>query len=272
MAEEKKKSQVEDINRSIYDVKDKVEYSYKADKGLTEDVIREISREKDEPEWMLEKRLEGYRDFINRPMPQWGVDLKDFDADDFKYYVKPIDKQATTWEELPDEIRAQLDAMLADVNYTYQDIADTITDLGYEISRSAVGRYAMRHNSAARRLKEASEQTTALLQFIRENQDVESTELASAIMIDGLTRRIATADEDFDAMPLDKAGRLLVQLQRSTIYKERWRKERLAAIEAVERNVKARMRQAVQNDPELLAQLQRLVSDAAAEEAGRDEG
>ena len=174
-------------------------------------------------------------------------------------------------DELPDEIRAQLDAMLADVNYTYQDIADTITDLGYEISRSAVGRYAMRHNSAARRLKEASEQTT-LLQFIRENQDVESTELASAIMIDGLTRRIATADEDFDAMPLDKAGRLLVQLQRSTIYKERWRKERLAAIEAVERNVKARMRQAVQNDPELLAQLQRLVSDAAAEEAGRDEG
>ena len=73
-------------------------------------------------------------------------------------------------------------------------------------------------------------------------------------------------------LPLDKAGRLLVQLQRSTIYKERWRKERLAAIEAVERNVKARMRQAVQNDPELLAQLQRLVSDAAAEEAGRDEG
>lgn len=175
-------------------------------------------------------------------------------------------------DELPDEIRAQLDTMLADVNYTYQDIADTITDLGYEISRSAVGRYAMRHNSAARRLKEASEQTTALLQFIRENQDVESTELASAIMIDGLTRRIATADEDFDAMPLDKAGRLLVQLQRSTIYKERWRKERLAAFEAVERNVKARMRQAVQNDPELLAQLQRLVSDAAAEEAGRDEG
>lgn len=59
MAEEKKKSQVEDINRSIYDVKDKVEYSYKADKGLTEDVIREISREKDEPEWMLEKRVTG---------------------------------------------------------------------------------------------------------------------------------------------------------------------------------------------------------------------
>lgn len=73
--------------------------------------MRAISADKNEPEWMLEKRLEGYRDFINRPMPQWGVDLKDFDADDFKYYVKPIDKQATTWEELPDEIRATYDKL-----------------------------------------------------------------------------------------------------------------------------------------------------------------
>ena len=59
---------------------------------------------------------------------------------------------------------------------------------------------------------------------------------------------------------------------RSTIYKERWRKERLAAIESVERNVKARMRQMVQDDPDLLERLQQLVSEAAAEEAGRDEG
>ena len=63
-----------------------------AKKGIDENVVRAISADKNEPEWMLEKRLEGYRDFINRPMPQWGVDLKDFDADDFKYYVKPIDK------------------------------------------------------------------------------------------------------------------------------------------------------------------------------------
>ena len=84
-------------------------------------------------------------------------------------------------DEFPDEIRAQMDGMLADVNYTYQEIADTLTEQGYEISRSAVGRYAMRHNSAARRLKEAREQTTALLQQIRENQDVESTELSDGL-------------------------------------------------------------------------------------------
>lgn len=60
---------------------------------------------------MLEKRLEGYRDFINRPMPQWGVDLKSFDADDFKY-LRQADRQAgRLWEELPDEIRATYDKL-----------------------------------------------------------------------------------------------------------------------------------------------------------------
>ena len=82
-----------------------------AKKGIDENVVRAISADKNEPEWMLEKRLEGYRDFINRPMPQWGVDLEDFDADDFKYYVKPIDKQATTWDELPEEIRSTYDKL-----------------------------------------------------------------------------------------------------------------------------------------------------------------
>ena len=82
-----------------------------AKKGIDESVVRAISADKGEPEWMLEKRLQGYRDFIAKPMPQWGVDLKDFDADDFKYYVKPIDKQAATWEELPDEIRSTYDKL-----------------------------------------------------------------------------------------------------------------------------------------------------------------
>jgi len=55
--EEKKRSNIEDVNRSIYDIKDKVEYAFKADTGLTEEIIREISSQKGEPEWMLEKRL-----------------------------------------------------------------------------------------------------------------------------------------------------------------------------------------------------------------------
>ena len=59
MAEEKKKSRVDDINRSVYDIKDEVEFSYKADRGLTEDIIRKISTEKEEPAWMLGKASSG---------------------------------------------------------------------------------------------------------------------------------------------------------------------------------------------------------------------
>ena len=82
-----------------------------AKKGIDENVVRAISADKNEPEWMLEKRLEGYRDFINRPMPQWGVDLKDFDADDYKYDDKPLHTQPTTWDELPEEIRSTYDKL-----------------------------------------------------------------------------------------------------------------------------------------------------------------
>lgn len=61
MADTKKRSEVSDINRSIYDIKDEVSYSYKADTGLTEEVIREISAKKEEPEWMLKKRLQALK-------------------------------------------------------------------------------------------------------------------------------------------------------------------------------------------------------------------
>ena len=82
-----------------------------AKKGIDEQVVREISASKGEPEWMLEYRLAGYRAFIEKPMPDWGVDLSGFNADDFKYYVKPLDKQANTWEDLPDDIRTTYDRL-----------------------------------------------------------------------------------------------------------------------------------------------------------------
>jgi Fe-S cluster assembly protein SufB len=82
-----------------------------AKKGISEEIVREISADKHEPEWMLEKRLAGYRAFVDKPMPTWGVDLSGFKADDFKYYVKPLDKQAATWDELPPDIKNTYDRL-----------------------------------------------------------------------------------------------------------------------------------------------------------------
>ena len=82
-----------------------------AKKGIDENVVREISADKHEPEWMLDMRLRGYRAFIEQPMPKWGVDLSGFHAQDFKYYVKPVGKQAASWEDLPEDIRTTYDRL-----------------------------------------------------------------------------------------------------------------------------------------------------------------
>ena len=87
MAEERKRSHIEDINRSIYDVKDAVEYSYKTESGLTEEIIREISEQKDEPEWMLMKRLEALKIYENLDIPPWMPDISDLDMDHIDTYI-----------------------------------------------------------------------------------------------------------------------------------------------------------------------------------------
>ena len=82
-----------------------------AKRGIDENVVRAISADKGEPQWMLDMRLRGFKAFLEKPMPDWGVDLSGFNADDFKYYVKPIEKQAKSWDDLPDDIRSTYDRL-----------------------------------------------------------------------------------------------------------------------------------------------------------------
>lgn len=84
---------------------DKIKYAYKADKGLSEERIREISRLKDEPEWMLETRLKALKIFYEKPLPTWGGDMSKINFDDIYYYLKPLEKAGKTWDEVPKEIK-----------------------------------------------------------------------------------------------------------------------------------------------------------------------
>ncbi len=76
-----------------------------AKRGINEDVVRDISSKKDEPDWMLETRLKGYNFFERKPMPAWGSDLSGIDFDNIKYFVRSTEKQAQSWEDLPEDIR-----------------------------------------------------------------------------------------------------------------------------------------------------------------------
>ncbi len=82
-----------------------------ARRGLNEDVVRDISAKKNEPEWMLEFRLKALRLFDRKPMPTWGSDLSAIDFDNIKYFVRSTEKQAATWEDLPDDIKNTYDKL-----------------------------------------------------------------------------------------------------------------------------------------------------------------
>ena len=82
-----------------------------ARRGLDEDVVRDISAKKGEPEWMLEFRLKALRLFDRKPMPTWGSDLSGIDFDNIKYFVRSTEKQAATWDDLPDDIKNTYDKL-----------------------------------------------------------------------------------------------------------------------------------------------------------------
>ncbi|MGF1665263.1 MAG: Fe-S cluster assembly protein SufB [Acidimicrobiia bacterium] len=83
------------------------DYVFKPQKGLNEEIIREMSRIKDEPQWMLDFRLKAYKRFLAKPLPTWGGggSLDDIDFDDIYYYVKPMQGQAKDWDMVPESIK-----------------------------------------------------------------------------------------------------------------------------------------------------------------------
>ena len=84
-----------EINK--YDFKTKTTAVFKARKGIDEEIVRQISKIKEEPEWMLEFRLEALRIFNSKPMPEWGGDIE-LDFQDIYYYLKPTTEQGKSWD------------------------------------------------------------------------------------------------------------------------------------------------------------------------------
>lgn len=105
---------VEDMSKDIerlpsedykYGFHDDIEAIVEFDKGLSEKVVREISRIKNEPEWMLDIRLKAYQAFVEKPMPSWGSNLDDINFDEYTYYLRASERAETQWEDVPETIR-----------------------------------------------------------------------------------------------------------------------------------------------------------------------
>lgn len=101
----KQRTEVADIDRTLYDIVDSEEGFERLDSGLTPDIVREISERKDEPEWMLDFRLKSLETYHKMPNPTWGPSIAGLDMDHIVTYVKPNTDQQATWDEVPDDIK-----------------------------------------------------------------------------------------------------------------------------------------------------------------------
>ena len=100
-----------DLGRYKLGWSDVEDYVYKPKKGLSEDIVKEMSWMKGEPQWMTDRRLKALRHFQKRPMPTWGGDMSEIYFDDIYYYIKPIEKQVSAWDQLPESVKATYDKL-----------------------------------------------------------------------------------------------------------------------------------------------------------------
>ncbi|MFT9056467.1 MAG: Fe-S cluster assembly protein SufB [Ethanoligenens sp.] len=101
----KQKSNVADVDRSIYDFKNEDKAQFKVHKGLTPEIVERISEEKHDPAWMRDFRLKSLEIYNKMSLPKWGPSLNELDMDNIVTYVRPDAKMAGNWKEVPDEIK-----------------------------------------------------------------------------------------------------------------------------------------------------------------------
>ena len=102
---EKEKTRLEDVSRALYDIKNPDVFQFKTASGLTEDIVREISSQKNEPDWMLAHRLKSLENYHKIKMPVWGPSLEELNMDDIVTYVRPKTDLKNDWKDVPEDIK-----------------------------------------------------------------------------------------------------------------------------------------------------------------------
>lgn len=165
-------------------------------------------------------------------------------------------------DELPEDLRMKVDVMLADTSNTYEYISQFLKGEGYDISKSSVGRYATRTNNAMQRILEAQAQTDRLIQVVKENPEADYTEAAILLTMNGLLNKVATAEEEFNEMPLDKAGRLIASLSRTKVYKDRVKQDMRKKADTAFRELESEMLKVIKQDEKSVAMLKEILAKA----------
>lgn len=144
--------------------------------------------------------------------------------------------------QLPNDVLEQVNDMLLNENMKYSDIQHWLeTKHNMKISLSSISNYAVKIYQAAQRISDDLERTKFFIDYIGDKSELDASKATTAILKSGLLQKIATAEEEFNEMPVEKAGRLLVELNRTEIARERleleYKKKMQLAFEAFESNI-----------------------------------
>ncbi len=142
---EKERTEVDELDRSIYDFRYEEKDFYRVREGLTEEIVLEISKEKNDPEWMRKKRLEALKIYNELKVPDWGPDISGLNIDDIVTYVRPNTAMKGSWDEVPEDIKNTFERLgipqaerksLAgvgaqyDSELVYHNVKDEVSELG----------------------------------------------------------------------------------------------------------------------------------------------
>ena len=105
------KTKIDDVDRGVYDIKNKDNYDFKIKKGLTREIIEEISKQKNDPDWMRDFRLKALEVYEKLELPTWGPDLSSLDMSEIATYVRPKTNMKSNWEDVPEDIKNTFDKL-----------------------------------------------------------------------------------------------------------------------------------------------------------------
>ncbi|MEG0766644.1 MAG: phage protein Gp27 family protein [Clostridia bacterium] len=166
-------------------------------------------------------------------------------------------------DDLPDDVRHELDDMLSDTSYGYIAISEWLKVKGYTISKSSIGRYAKRNGKMQLRLREINESAREYANLVRENQELDIAKVATSVYLQQLMTRITEAGSDeFAAIGIADAGKLLGQIMRASVYEGRYSAARKDDISEAAELVMQQFRAQVTQDPALLESIQRMVYES----------
>lgn len=165
--------------------------------------------------------------------------------------------------QLPKDVLDQVNDMLLNENMKYSDIQYWLeTEHNMKISLSSISNYAVKIYQAAQRISDDLERTKFFVDYIGDKSELDASKATTAILKSGLLQKIATAEEEFNEMPVEKAGRLLVELNRSEIARERLELDYKKKAELAFEELETRMYKLIKGYPELREKLVEVLKEA----------